>query len=330
VRHAGNAGDMRAGKCKGASDGLVLDAPQLRMHYPKLILAAIFEVPYVVMLVALGLPVSARPGAGRTHVIYDLSAGACLATAHACALCTSINGVQQPTLMTAERSQTAGPSVRKHWQLVPHSCAMRLCGKRKSRGGRLPGQVRPEACRPRLPPVAVPVLAAGNRGDSHPERVRAAGHLPRALHLLHPQARVALLLGRSLAAAVCQQVTGTVERSLSGGTDILFLDLLIFRNLPESISAAAPSLTRGMTPNLRLDLRTPRRGFKLLKSRSYMHFRVGNILVRLQVQPCSGPCQLAPKQSWAQAVPSRRAPARVRCHVNGCACDGSHHKAPSA
>jgi len=68
VRHASNASVMRAGKCKGASDGLVLDAPHLRMHYPKLILAAIFEVPYVVMLVALGLPVSARTGDGRSHV----------------------------------------------------------------------------------------------------------------------------------------------------------------------------------------------------------------------------------------------------------------------
>lgn len=34
------------------------------------------------------------------------------------------------------------------------------------------------------------------------------------------------------------------------------------------------------------------RGFKLLKSRSYTHFRVGNILVRLQVRPLSMPRHL--------------------------------------
>lgn len=43
----------------GFSDGLVLDAPQLRMHYPKLILAAVFEIPYIVLMVALGLPMGA-------------------------------------------------------------------------------------------------------------------------------------------------------------------------------------------------------------------------------------------------------------------------------
>ena len=42
-------------------DGLVLDAPQLRMHYPKLILAMLFEVPYIVMMAALALPESAPP-----------------------------------------------------------------------------------------------------------------------------------------------------------------------------------------------------------------------------------------------------------------------------
>ena len=48
-----------AGKCLGTRDGLVLDAPQLRMHWPKLVLAALFQIPYVVLMVALGLPVSA-------------------------------------------------------------------------------------------------------------------------------------------------------------------------------------------------------------------------------------------------------------------------------
>ena len=47
------------GKCLGTRDGLVLDAPPLRMHYPKLILAALFQIPYVVLMVALGLPISA-------------------------------------------------------------------------------------------------------------------------------------------------------------------------------------------------------------------------------------------------------------------------------
>lgn len=47
------------GKCLGTRDGLVLDAPPLRMHYPKLILAALFQIPYIVLMVALGLPISA-------------------------------------------------------------------------------------------------------------------------------------------------------------------------------------------------------------------------------------------------------------------------------
>lgn len=55
-RHLSNAG-----KCVSGKDGLVLDAPQLRMHYPKLILAMVFEIPYIVMMAALALPESAAP-----------------------------------------------------------------------------------------------------------------------------------------------------------------------------------------------------------------------------------------------------------------------------
>lgn len=72
-----------------------------------------------------------------------------------------------------------------------------------------------------------------------------------------------------------------------------------------------------------------RRGFKLLKSRSYMHFRVGNILVRLQVRPCSCLCQVAPKHYCAQAALSCRAQACACCYVTDGARDESQCNASS-
>jgi len=113
------------------------------------------------------------------------------------------------------------------------------------------------------------------------------------------------------------------------GAGLFSLLKLTLCNLPHPIYP--PSLMRDMCSSQGLEVRLPRRGFKLLKSRSYMHFRVGNILVRLQVQPCSGLCQVGPKQRSAQAAPNHdRAPARARRHLTGGACNGSRCNAPSA